>query len=118
MNTLINLAVVGVLAVAYLIVYAMACQSGPVALSSGDSGSDGSSSYKAYAVNMLALEPSEFSVWFKHAASTIPANAGLNYVTTKDRLSLGIIAFEVDNTEECSAGAHVETESNTASVLP
>ncbi|MGO8670117.1 MAG: hypothetical protein ACLQVD_01930 [Capsulimonadaceae bacterium] len=115
---IIKLSIAGLLLSVYLVVYGVACGSGTIALSSGSSGDQSAKNLKTYSVNLVALQPYEFGLWFTHGKSSIPADVASSFVMTKDRLNVGLFALEFDNTAQIDAGGSVGTGALTASAIP
>ncbi|MGO8674166.1 MAG: hypothetical protein ACLQVD_22735 [Capsulimonadaceae bacterium] len=95
------LAVIGVMALVYFVLYGLACRTGRLEVE-GTNKDDlfVKSYYNGPSVAVIPLPLNEFSIWYARTNASSPSVGGQTFVTTTDRLSLGIIAIESVNTAQ------------------
>ncbi|MGO8674165.1 MAG: hypothetical protein ACLQVD_22730 [Capsulimonadaceae bacterium] len=106
-RTIVTLAVLGTIVLVYLVIYGLACQTGQLTLAGSGIGDRSRGSLNDVNVDVFALQPSEFRFWYTQAVTPIPADGGVSYVTTRNRLSLGLIAVETATTVQKTGASSV-----------
>ncbi|MGO8674167.1 MAG: hypothetical protein ACLQVD_22740 [Capsulimonadaceae bacterium] len=131
---IILLAFIATIALVYFVLYGLACRTGRLEVE-GTNKDDliAKSFYNGPSVSILPLPLSEFRIWYTQTNSSSPNivvlasgdgnrlsdrpdQAGVTYVTTTGRLSLGIIAIETVTTAQSDQPG--SSGSSTASVGP